>query len=144
MKNDHSEYFVHSIEKGLFFSLHLKPPRSSTLRNNSMFPLRSCPLLTQALFGLVDETLELRDLQEAEALGDGVEQQETVRPADGGLQRGHGAVLGGRIIKKEHILPDHVKPERKLMGLAFCWMVEQDFQIETQLPCKLTEQILFK
>lgn len=31
------------------------------------------PPLTQALFGLVDEPLELRNLQEAEALGDGVE-----------------------------------------------------------------------
>lgn len=48
---------------------------------------------TQALFGLVDKFLEPRDLQEAEALCDGVEQQETVSPADRCLQSSHGALL---------------------------------------------------
>jgi len=50
-------------------------------------------LPTETLFGFVDECLELRDLQEAEALCDGIEQQETISPADGGLQRSHCALL---------------------------------------------------
>lgn len=107
MKNDSSKYFVRSIEEGLFFfaSETTKVLNFEKQLDVSLWEAVPCRQvaspLTQALFGLVDEPLELRGLQEAEALGDGVEQQETVRPADGGLQRGHGAVLGGCIIKKK-------------------------------------------
>lgn len=48
---------------------------------------------TQALLGVLDELLESWHVQEAEALGDGVEQQEAVRPADGGLQGRRGVLL---------------------------------------------------
>jgi len=52
-------------------------------------------LRTQTLLGSLDELLEPRDVQEAEALRDGVEQQEAVRPADGRLQGRRRALLGG-------------------------------------------------
>lgn len=52
----------------------------------------TCPR-TKTTFGFVDEGLESRDLQEAAALRDGIDEQETIGPADGRLQRGHRALL---------------------------------------------------
>ena len=69
---------------------------------NSLMSQSEESVPTQALLGLFDEFLEARDLQEAEALCDGVEQQETVSPADRRLQRSHSALL-------EKIMP-HYKP----------------------------------
>lgn len=42
---------------------------------------------TERVFGFVNKRLESRNLHEGEALGDGVQQEETISPADGGLQR---------------------------------------------------------
>lgn len=56
-------------------------------------PLIMSQFPTQTLFCLVNEFLKSRDIQEADALCDGVEQQEAVCPADGGLQRSHRALL---------------------------------------------------
>lgn len=61
---------------------------------------RSKYLPTQILLGLVNERLELWDLQEAEALCDGVQQQETISPANGRLQRSYRALLEENISSK--------------------------------------------
>ena len=45
-------------------------------------------MVTGALFDVVDELLDWLHLQEAEALRDGVEEEEPVRPADTGLDGG--------------------------------------------------------
>lgn len=66
----------------------------------AVFSYRSKYLPTQILLGLVNERLELWDLQEAEALCDGVQQQETISPANGRLQRTYRALLEENISSK--------------------------------------------
>ncbi|TNN52604.1 hypothetical protein EYF80_037182 [Liparis tanakae] len=68
-------------------------------------------LMIQTLLGLLDELLEPRDVQEAEALRDGVEQQEAVRPADGRLQRRRRALLLRKVCEEDVTGPRrNVKP----------------------------------
>lgn len=74
---------------------------SVLLRSDVHIPSLPSGSPTQALFGLVDEPLESRDLQKAKPLCDGVEKQEAVRPADGGLQGSCGAFLEQRRGRKE-------------------------------------------